>query len=168
MKVTRKSVFETNSSSAHTLCLTTDCRSKLDLNIKDGVLTVELGEYGPQERRLTTPQEKLNYIFTLAFNWYSDKYVVEQDELDDVLKKLHENTDYELFVFWLSDTLNIKTVEYEMPNSCAYVDNQSCYEEVVKYYMTNWLNIISNPNVIIVIRSDCYELDNDLVRIYGA
>ena len=67
MKVIRKSVFETNSSSAHTLCLTTDCRTKLNLNIKDNVLTVELGGYGQQEGRLTTPQEKLNYIFTLAF-----------------------------------------------------------------------------------------------------
>lgn len=168
MKVTRKSVFETNSSSAHTLCLTTDCRSKLDLNIKDGVLTVELGEYGQQERRLTTPQEKLNYIFTLAVHWYSDKYCIEQDELDDVLKKLHENKDYESFVIWLSDTLNIRTIEYEMLDDYAYVDHQSCYEEVVKYYTTNWLNIISNPNVIIVIRSDCDELDNDLIRIYGA
>lgn len=168
MKVIRKSVFETNSSSAHTLCLTTDYRTKLDLNIKDDVLTVELGEYGQQKRRLTTPQEKLNYIFTLAFNQYSDNYCIEQDELDDVLKKLHENTDYKLFVYWLSDTLNIKTVEYKMSDSCAYVDNQSCSEKAVKYYTTNWLNIISNPNVIIVIRSDCYELDNDLVRIYGA
>lgn len=87
MKVIRKSVFETNSSSAHTLCLTTDYRTKLDLNIKDDVLTVELGEYGQQKRRLTTPQEKLNYIFTLAFNRYSDNYCIEQDELDDVLKK---------------------------------------------------------------------------------
>lgn len=168
MKVIRKSVFETNSSSAHTLCLTTDYRTKLDLNIKDDVLTVELGEYGQQKRRLTTPQEKLNYIFTLAFNQYSDNYCIEQDELDDVLKKLHENTDYKLFVYWLSDTLNIKTVEYKMSDSCAYVDPQSCSEKAVKYYTTNWLNIISNPNVIIVIRSDCYELDNDLVRIYGA
>lgn len=168
MKVIRKSVFETNSSSAHTLCLTTDYRTKLDLNIKDNVLTVELGEYGQQKRRLTTPQEKLNYIFTLAHNQYSDNYCIEQDELDDVLKKLHENTDYKLFVYWLSDTLNIKTVEYKMSDSCAYVDHQSCSEKAVKYYTTNWLNIISNPNVIIVIRSDCYELDNDLVRIYGA
>lgn len=50
----------------------------------------------------------------------------------------------------------------------VHVDHQSCYEEIVKYYTENWLNIISNPNVIIVIRSDCYELDNDLIRIYGA
>lgn len=167
MKVTRKSVFETNSSSAHTLCLTSDGRSKLNLDVKDDVLYIDLGEYGQQERRLTTPQEKLNYIFTLAFYWYSDKYCIEQDELDDVLKKLHENKDYESFVIWLSDTLNIKTVEYEMLDSYAYIDHQSCYEEVVKYYVTNWLNIISNPNVIIMIRSDCDELDEDLIRING-
>lgn len=169
MKVTRKSVFETNSSSAHTLCLTTDCKSKLDLDIKDDILYVDLGEYGQNERRLTTPQEKLNYIFTLAINWYSEKYFIDDEkDLDEELQKIYKNPDYELFVFWLLNTLNLKQVKYRIPEGSVYVDHQSCYEEVVKYYTTNWLNIISNPNVIIVIRSDCYELDNDLVRIYGA
>ena len=73
-----------------------------------------------------------------------------------------------MFVIWLLDTLNLKQVKYRLSEGSTYVDHQSCYEELVKYYTTNWLNIISNPNVIIVIRSDCYELDNDLVRIYGA
>ena len=168
MKVIRKSVFETNSSSAHTLCLTTDCRAKLDLNIKDDVLTVELGGYGQEQRRLTTPQEKLNYIFTLAFYWYSEKYFIDDDkDLDDELQKIYKIPEYELFVFWLVDTLNLKQVKYRLSEDGVYVDHQSCYEEVVKYYTTNWLNIISNPNVIIVIRSDCYELNEDLIEIHG-
>ena len=168
MKVTRKSVFETNSSSAHTLCLTSDGRSKLNLDVKDDVLYIDLGEYGQQERRLTTPQEKLNYIFTLAFNWYNDEYFDDEKGLDEALQKIYKIPAYEMFVIWLLDTLNLKQVKYRLSEGSTYVDHQSCYEEIVKYYTENWLNIISNPNVIIVIRSDCYELDNDLIRIYGA
>ena len=167
MKVIRKSVFETNSSSAHTLCLTTDCRAKLDLNIKDDVLTVELGGYGQEQRRFTTPQEKLNYIFTLAFNWYNDEYFDDEKGLDEALQKIYKIPAYEMFVIWLLDTLNLKQVKYRLSEGSTYVDHQSCYEEVVKYYVTNWLNIISNPNVIIMIRSDCDELDEDLIRING-
>lgn len=77
----RRSVFETNSSSVHTLSFRkTECvTGKVEV---DGSLVVGLGEYGWGYEELDTPLEKLDYLCLL-----SAKLVGDLSMLDCIVPK---------------------------------------------------------------------------------
>lgn len=82
MKVTRKGVFETNSSSVHSLSITSN---KDEWKGKDSVLYVSLGEYGWGYDRLITPSEKVSYLMTLIASYvgyYGDNEFTDEDFFD--------------------------------------------------------------------------------------
>ena len=60
MKQIRRGVFETNSSSTHSICITKNNRNLLKVDH----LHFALGNFGWEERRLTTPEEKASYLYT--------------------------------------------------------------------------------------------------------
>ena len=67
MQVTRNAVFETNSSSSHSLTLDTQELVPLPFPknvLRDGVITVPLGEFGWEWRVLCTTEGKLSYLLT--------------------------------------------------------------------------------------------------------
>ena len=57
----RRSVFETNSSSTHSICITKDTRADHSYPKK---LVFRLGEFGWEHEELFTPEEKAAYLYT--------------------------------------------------------------------------------------------------------
>ncbi len=63
----RKSVFETNSSSSHSLTMGTGDLAAVPFSpsvLRRGEVALQVGEYGWEYRRYYTPIEKLNYLLT--------------------------------------------------------------------------------------------------------
>lgn len=84
MKIVRKGVFETNSSSAHSLVLNKNCKSskvKKEL-IKFYTLNLWLGDYGWEEAIYNDTISKLEYIVTNLF------YVGSLSTLKDLFTKI--------------------------------------------------------------------------------
>lgn len=144
MKQIRKNVFETNSSSVHTLQISKDGLepSKLKLN-KDGNIEVEFGEFGKDYRIYNTQYEKLQYLISfIAYN-YSYYY-----DLDD----LYENYDYR--------EVRDAICEYTGANDIVivgeaqpYIDHQSQYDCVIRLYKDEIINFVFNK--FIALKTDC-------------
>lgn len=61
MKQVRIGVFETNSSSTHSICISTDRKEFL---LYPSHLVFKCGEFGWDEARLATPEEKASYLYS--------------------------------------------------------------------------------------------------------
>lgn len=144
MRQIRKNVFETNSSSVHTLQISNDGLepSELKLN-KDGNIEVEFGEFGKDYRIYNTQYEKLQYLISfIAYN-YSYYY-----DLDD----LYENYDY--------SEVRDAICEYTGANDIVivgetqpYIDHQSQYHCVIRLYKDEIINFVFNK--FITLKTDC-------------
>ena len=64
-EVIRRGVFETNSSSAHTISLLSGDTNKTDISGE-----IYCSEYSWEQETYITPDEKLSYIYTLVASWY--------------------------------------------------------------------------------------------------
>jgi hypothetical protein len=60
MKTIRKNVFETNSSSVHAICISSE---KETINVPKNI-NVQIGEFGWEFDKLSTYYEKLSYLYT--------------------------------------------------------------------------------------------------------
>lgn len=119
----RKNVFETNSSSSHSLTLDSDALLDATFDIKylrSGVFELYPGEYHWEWYRYYTLEEKLRYLFTqLCLSgsqsdyYYSNEDWFEQHSEGDALKKLY-------------DLVLLRTgVKLEFKRGEALVDHQS-------------------------------------------
>ena len=83
----RKNVFETNSSSTHSLVISNNERAyNYSLPVEDGVLTIPFGEFGWGPELLTTPIEKLSYLITDRIDLYEIPEEIKDD--DDAIQSL--------------------------------------------------------------------------------
>lgn len=102
MKTIRKNIFETNSSSSHSLSL--ESNVKLDDNLvadPDGVVRIEEGEFGWEWRKYNDAHTKASYCLTLCR--YNDLYL---DMLRDVIEDYTKH-------------------QVEFITDCGYIDHQS-------------------------------------------
>lgn len=152
----RKNVFETNSSSTHSLVISKKDRDyDYDgLVIADGVLYISFGEYGWGPEILKYPHEKLSYLITdrnnIRYDWQNPpsrkefEYMLSQDkhvqEIIEVVK---------------SCCPEVKEVKYKFGdkyNPLGYVDHQSqgtSYEGDLSIE-----DIIFSNKIIIIIDND--------------
>ena len=79
-RVIRKSVWESNSSSVHSLQISSDGMepSKLPVD-KDGYITVEYGEFGKDGTVYSTQEDKLSYLVTQCYYLGGWDYDVNRD-----------------------------------------------------------------------------------------
>ena len=70
MKQVRRCVFETNSSSTHSICIATNRNTELFYPTK---LTFHCKDFGWKYDRLDTPEEKAAYLYASFLNLYSRK-----------------------------------------------------------------------------------------------
>ena len=82
---TRSGVFETNSSSTHSLTLASNFENMVaspvsDYEIKQGFITVCPGEYNWEEEEFTCISDKLSYLYVDAMRGESDKEIDPNDE----------------------------------------------------------------------------------------
>lgn len=106
----RRNVFETNSSSMHSISIIGSDRENLDLPAdEDGKLVMQYGEYAWDYERLSTPRQKIQYLLT-AFG-QDDEGSVQKD----IIEVVKEYTGVDLIVEDLDDKYYPK----------GYIDHQS-------------------------------------------
>lgn len=81
----RRSVFETNSSSTHSICIT---RSNLELELPEKVI-FDVGEFGWQEEKYSDVNEKASYLYTAILELYDKKE--QQKLINFIVKTLNKN-----------------------------------------------------------------------------
>lgn len=123
----RRSVFETNSSSMHSLSVIGSDRMT-QLESKDGIVVVGEDEFGWGYEELSTPVEKLSYLVTQ----YSG-----DDNMIDLIKEA------------VKDYTGLTLAVYE---NDGYIDHQS--QGMISEYITDKQSIIdlvfNDKNVIII------------------
>lgn len=126
----RKNVFETNSSSTHSLVVSNKERSyDYELPVEDGVLTIPFGEFGWGPDILVDPIDKLSYLITDRINIYDIPEDIKNDE--DAIQELIMESEaiQEIVDVIKSCCSNVDEVRFELGDSWnpfGYVDHQSC------------------------------------------
>ena len=164
MKLIRKGVFETNSSSAHSLAYNTSKivrgndwntpdatdfsdplyhLEEIPQKYKDYSLYEELGEYGWFGCDLTTPQEKFSYLLT---------------GLGEDIPSVREHSFYTQIKQWLDD-LDVCLDENEYEGSYGwegYIDHQSEYIVNPDLFKTkeDFITYLFNDDLVIYIEND--------------
>ncbi|MFA6989755.1 MAG: hypothetical protein WC197_06780 [Candidatus Gastranaerophilaceae bacterium] len=69
----RKSIFETNSSSTHSIIFSKENGIDQTIKSENGIIKIEVGEYGWDVDSFYYPQEKASYLATAIKNYYSDE-----------------------------------------------------------------------------------------------
>lgn len=144
----RKGVFETNSSSIHTLCIPK--RNDL-INIPAGItLTFSLGEYGWGPEEIIDPNGKASYLWTCLYvrqdnvlRLQSYKQLIEDTltpfEISCVFEEEDENSRFYIDHAAELDDLSVilhdsnLLIKYLFGDGRVYVDNDngSNYEEII-------------------------------------
>ena len=178
MQTIRKSVFETNSSSVHSLTVKKNDMVlkpyKMDLNYENK-LVLEFGEYGWGYDTLTTVFDKLCYLLTMVGETELRNMSHEITSPHDVLKNSSGFILLENFVTqWIVDCAGIEinglqmTIqEYRYNDSLikyidltdGYIDHQSVedyssLEDFLYQNDTSVENLVLNDNVSIIIDND--------------
>ena len=155
MRVIRKAVFETNSSSAHTISFTSFDTNKLNLNIKDKILYIDLFDIDgtPVDFEMfKTSQEKLNYIASTVIS-HENGGCISKDKLNEILKS-------EIISEWienLKEIFDIDDIKFEFKdNGCSNFDIDNDTIDIIR---KDWLNIITNPTCIIIVRDNNIGID---------
>lgn len=173
----RNGVFETNSSSSHSISFTrTHRRNYHFYNINDeNKIVVKLGEYGWGYDTLTSPDEKLSYILTMIAQsvlerWNLNKVSAENIQADfqfqDIEKLILDNTEYKGIVLD-KDVYN---------GGDFYIDHQSFYMDY-RYFLDDYKvtleNYLFDNSVIVIIDNDNYphyeddEEDWEIAKNFG-
>lgn len=167
MKLIRNMVFETNSSSAHSLSYKTSnilrgndwntpdvtdfsdspyYLKEIPMKYKDYPLYEELGEYGWYGDDLTTPQEKFSYLLT---------------GLGEDIESVREHPFYKQLEEWLDDLgVNFDKNEYiDSYGWNGYIDHQSEYIVNPNLFKTkqDLITYLFNDDLIIHIENDNEE-----------
>ena len=150
----RKNIFETNSSSSHSLVISTKDRGwDYELPVdENGVLTIQFGEFGWGPAVLRDPMSKLSYWVTdHAPRWVDDNEDATWDEIVNDLKHNKEFKELEKTIKRVCP--QVKEVKYAQNDDfykCGYVDHES----VGTSYVKDILGFIFSNSQIIVIDND--------------
>lgn len=153
----RKNVFETNSSSTHSLVISNKERAyNYNLPVEGGVLTIPFGEFGWGPELLVEPIEKLSYLITDRIDLYDIPEDIKDD--DEAIQSLIRDSEP---ISEIIDAIKyccpeVEEVRFEFGDSwnpLGYVDHQSCgtsredglsIEEIV--FSNKVIIMISNDN----------------------
>lgn len=144
----RQNVFETNSSSMHSLVVSNKDRG-YDYNLpvdKNGVLTISFGVFGWEPEILKEPLEKISYVITdrcsIGSLDFDEKEALESEIVKEVIDLIK------------SRCPNVKDVKIQRANSYrpyGYVDHQS---QGTSYEDKDLEHLIFSNSVIIIINND--------------
>lgn len=126
----RISVFETNSSSSHSLVYSNKDRGYCyDLPVdENGVLVIPFGEFGWGPEILKTPIEKLSYFITDHAPYIEDDDKMDWDELIELVLKKSEHI-RDVIKIIKSNCPQVREIKFEKASDywvLGYVDHQSC------------------------------------------
>lgn len=126
----RSSVFETNSSSCHSLCFQKDIFNEFGISensFKTGILPITLRGYGWEWFRYYSVEGKLSYLLT-AILCRMGKTHAEPVLLKDLIENLGESSDLELVQAIEKTVKEVFDLEIEIHfGNHVYVDHESAY-----------------------------------------
>lgn len=146
MRQVRNKIFETNSSSVHSLQIDGSGIEPSKLKIdKDGYINVEFGSFGKEYRIYSSQYEKLQYLITCLYY------------LHNSVEEIYDSYEFERIcnaVCAYTGALGIKIVDDE---SRAYIDHQSIPYESIEIINTYDYDEIKNFifNKYISLKTDC-------------
>lgn len=121
MRQIRKNIFETNSSSVHSLQIDGSGLEPSKLNIdKDGYIRVEFGSFGREYRIYSSQYEKLQYLITCL---YYITYSVEE---------IYDSYNFELICNIVCDYTGAFGIKIVGDENKAYIDHQSIPYDGIK------------------------------------
>lgn len=137
----RHGVFETNSSSCHSISISDTCDKYETLYPDDeGVFTFTWGEYGWGYETYHDAESKANYVATMCKEFGEVSEENDDQELRDLLESvITEHTGISKFMYDLED---------------AYIDHQSVDRDMYIWSREDMKNFIFNPNSEL-------DIDND-------
>lgn len=157
-KVIRNNVFETNSSSSHTLILSKVKSGKDIITSDTDELYMNGGEFGWGYDQLWSAKMKLQYVLTYFLNKLDDDMTIEDIMQEDFFKLLSdivkEETGLKLCLGdkWFEDEFEFGYIDHES------ADMLGCFGDV---YNKEFLrNIIFNKEIIIEIGNDNDYMDD--------
>jgi hypothetical protein len=152
MKQIRRNVFETNSSSTHSISIRKDYpleNSWLFVD-DDGYIHAEFGEFGWEIESYTGQIDKLSYLLTMTtyFNdcdiWYADAERVEN------IERFMQTDDFKQISDAVAEYTGCKGIVID--DSSGYIDHQSVYcstlDEFLNYNSTSILEFIFGGVVV--------------------
>jgi len=152
MKIVRRGIFETNSSSSHSVSIATGSLSDL-LPVQDGTVRVSCGEFGWGYETHTDSETKLSYLVTSLFQKIrADGCTIEKD-----IKIVKKSNKFLMLQKVIKEWCNAKievvsNMDYYM---FGYIDHQSSgVPDEVFVNKETIANFLFNPHSILVIDND--------------
>lgn len=167
-RVIRENVFESNSSSCHSLAFSKDsllqpCYMEVNDNNK---ITVELGEFGWGYDEYTDWRTKLSYLLTMCAECteaITEEGFYESEEFKEINDAIAEYCHCDGVVIVGADfktgKLTWKDKEETYLDFDGYIDHQSQFpsiKEFLDYYHTDIVNFIFDEGIKLVIDNDNY------------
>ena len=153
----RKGIFETNSSSTHSLVINKNAPANRIYEVpknSDGSITIQLGEYGWEVDILSTVIEKLSYFVTQKLHTTNDKelyYIILNKTLEGCLDISNDNyDDYYDYVWKLEKEIEEKIKHNEFENDIN--DYQILPREAISYLYNNSSELRELFNIL---KQDC-------------
>lgn len=126
MKKTRKSVFETNSSSTHSICISLEDEI---LEYPKEKIKLRYGEYGWESVFLETPEDRLSYLLTALRN-FMDLSEIDESSISKLLNWMdEENIHY--------DSSEIDVEGNSSILESGYIDHVSGTKDFVLFVLSN-------------------------------
>jgi hypothetical protein len=171
MKQIRKGVFETNSSSSHSLQYSKKDRG-YDYNLpvdKDGTLTLQFGEFGwgtgdAEDDLLKTSLQKISYFITDNCDLWDRDYDSWDEFIKDFIKLPKIAKLLEIIYYKCPQVNNIKfDMAPDSDSNIGYINHQSQGLTKNIYTSEDIENLIFNNSVMIIIDNDNGGYWNDYV-----
>lgn len=137
----RRNVFETNSSSSHSISIKSNSEELAPNYIyidEDNIMHVDLGEFGWGYEEYTDQHNKLSYVITMLYERYGSDFC-ECNEFEQLREDLIN----------YSGCIDLVIDSYD-----GYVDHQSVCSILEDYPVENYINFIYNPNIKLIIDND--------------
>jgi hypothetical protein len=157
MKQIRRNVFETNSSSTHSISFSKKTgldKSELEVSM-DGYIYISLGEFGWEIENYYDQRRKLSYLVTMAamLNGCHTKWC-DQDQIANKITKFMESDDFERISKEIGDYTHTNGVR--LYNVEGYIDHQSCedYASLDDFLSQNDTNILDFVFGNVVVHTD--------------
>lgn len=117
----RNNVYETNSSSTHSICITNRATSKIKIPKN---LIFKFGEFGWEDVILNTPEEKASYLYTAIYSLKNKK------EIEKIINNIYS----ELWKYGVEAVFCQEPLEYL---EHGYIDHVYGLEDFLSKILTN-------------------------------
>lgn len=140
MKSIRKNIFETNSSSTHSISFCNDMSNystNLFVEGYDDCVHVNLGQFGWQVEDYGNTYDKLSYLLTFIcqvnglISW-CDNY--SDEEIEKILDDVYELSDFKEIESCIMSNINCSGIRIDSIE--GYIDHQSIYGDTLQEYLS--------------------------------